>query len=198
MAIDKAVDSTQLNTDLTSVANAIRAKTGGSSQLAFPADFVSEIEGIIGGMTVTETPDVGGGTIIAIDANIDIILEPITITENGVVTAPSGKAFNQITTNVSGVPEVTISTSGDVVATLDPNKAYHFVSNAITSLTISFSGTQAEQYHFDFISPATAVQLTLPSFVTMEQYFSVEANTKLEIDIANGYGVCAEWAYEVT
>ena len=41
--------------DLTSVANAIRAKSGGSSQLAFPAGFVSEIGNIPsggGGMTL--------------------------------------------------------------------------------------------------------------------------------------------------
>lgn len=35
--------------DLTSVANAIRAKNGGSSQLAFPAGFVSEIQAIPSG-----------------------------------------------------------------------------------------------------------------------------------------------------
>lgn len=46
MAVDKLVDSTQLNSDLTSVANAIRAKSGGSSQLAFPSGFVSEIGNI--------------------------------------------------------------------------------------------------------------------------------------------------------
>ena len=46
MAIDKAVDSTQLNSDLTSVANAIRTKGGTSAQLAFPADFVSAIAAI--------------------------------------------------------------------------------------------------------------------------------------------------------
>lgn len=46
MAVDKLVDSAQLNSDLTSVANAIRAKSGGSSQLAFPAGFVSEIGNI--------------------------------------------------------------------------------------------------------------------------------------------------------
>ena len=49
MAVDKLVDSTQLNSDLTSVANAIRAKSGGSSQLAFPAGFVSEIGNIPSG-----------------------------------------------------------------------------------------------------------------------------------------------------
>ena len=46
MAVDKLVDSTQLDIGLTSVANAIRSKSGGSSQLAFPAGFVSEIGNI--------------------------------------------------------------------------------------------------------------------------------------------------------
>lgn len=46
MSIDKAVDSTQLNADLTSVANAIRTKGGTSAQLAFPSGFVSAINNI--------------------------------------------------------------------------------------------------------------------------------------------------------
>lgn len=49
MAVDKLVDSSQLDSDLTSVANAIRAKSGGSSPLAFPAGFVSDIGNISGG-----------------------------------------------------------------------------------------------------------------------------------------------------
>ena len=49
MSVDKLVDSTQLDSDLTSVADAIRAKSGGSSQLAFPAGFVSEIGNIPSG-----------------------------------------------------------------------------------------------------------------------------------------------------
>lgn len=46
MAVDKLVDSTQLDTDLTSVANAIRTKGGTSAQLAFPAGFVQAIDAI--------------------------------------------------------------------------------------------------------------------------------------------------------
>lgn len=46
MAVDKLVDSTQLDTDLTSVANAIRTKGGTSSQLAFPSGFVSAVQAI--------------------------------------------------------------------------------------------------------------------------------------------------------
>ena len=49
MAVDKLVDSVQLDADLTSVANAIRAKGGTSADLAFPAGFVSAVEAISGG-----------------------------------------------------------------------------------------------------------------------------------------------------
>lgn len=59
MALDKLVDSTQLDSDLASVANAIRTKGGTSAQLAFPAGFVSAVEAI---------PTSGGGggaTVIA-------------------------------------------------------------------------------------------------------------------------------------
>ena len=43
MAVDKLVDSTQLDADLTSVADAIRQKTGNEISLRFPTDFISEI-----------------------------------------------------------------------------------------------------------------------------------------------------------
>lgn len=43
MALDKLVDSAQLDADLGDVADAIRAKGGTSAQLAFPAGFVSAI-----------------------------------------------------------------------------------------------------------------------------------------------------------
>lgn len=53
MSVDKLVDSTQLDADLTSVANAIRTKGGTSASLAFPADFVSAIAAIPSGGGVT-------------------------------------------------------------------------------------------------------------------------------------------------
>ena len=67
MAVDKLVDSSQLDSDLTSVANAIRAKSGGSGQLAFPAGFVSEIGNI---------PSGGG-----VPAGL-AVLKDITLSEN--------------------------------------------------------------------------------------------------------------------
>lgn len=46
MAVDKLVDSAQLDGDLASVANVIRRKGGTSAQLSFPSGMVSAIEGI--------------------------------------------------------------------------------------------------------------------------------------------------------
>lgn len=54
MAVDKLVDSTQLDSDLTAVANAIRTKGGTSASLAFPSGFVDAIDAI-------ETGGGGGG-----------------------------------------------------------------------------------------------------------------------------------------
>lgn len=96
---------------------------------------------------------------------------------------------------VAQTPEVTITTDGAVTQALQPNTIYHFTSTELTSLTITFAGSDItrDQYHFDFISPATAVTLTLPSTVVMESSFNVEVNTKYEIDIVNNEGVYAEW-----
>ena len=46
MAVDKLVDSGALDSGLTSIADKIRSRSGGSNQLAFPAGFVSEIDNI--------------------------------------------------------------------------------------------------------------------------------------------------------
>ena len=84
MAVDKLVDSTQLDADITSVANAIRIKGGTSGQMAFPAGFVSAVQAI---PTVT-TPT---GT------------KQISITANGTTTEDvAAYASAEIAVNVSG------------------------------------------------------------------------------------------------
>lgn len=47
MAIDKAVDSGVLDGNLTSIADACRDKTYATGELAFPADFLEAINGIV-------------------------------------------------------------------------------------------------------------------------------------------------------
>ena len=72
MALDKLVDSTQLDADLTSVANAIRTKGGTSASLAFPAGFVQAIGDI---------PSGGGGDGIPILKDVVFIDYDGTIVE---------------------------------------------------------------------------------------------------------------------
>lgn len=55
MAYDKVIDSSVLDANLTSVANAIRSKGGTSASLAFPAGFVNAISAIKTGITPTGT-----------------------------------------------------------------------------------------------------------------------------------------------
>ena len=79
MAVDKLVDSAQLDADLASVANAIRAKGGTSAQLAFPADFVQAIEDIETG---------GGGESGVIDSDyVTIEYAFVTVGANSVANA---------------------------------------------------------------------------------------------------------------
>lgn len=87
MSLDKLVDSSQLDTDLTSVANAIRAKSGGSSQLTFPAGFVSEIQSIVSGGGANETL-LASGTYTVTSAQ-----SSITIATGVATTAKTTKAL---------------------------------------------------------------------------------------------------------
>lgn len=72
MAVDKLVDSTQLDSDLTSVANAIRTKGGTSAQLAFPADFVSAIAAIPTG-SAYDIDDLINGSLTSIASDVTAV-----------------------------------------------------------------------------------------------------------------------------
>lgn len=99
MAVDKLVDSTQLDADLTSVANAIRTKGGTSAQMAFPNGFVSAVNAIPTGVTPTGT-------------------KQISITQNGTTTEDVTNYANaEITVDVHGgslTPLMTINVTEDV------------------------------------------------------------------------------------
>lgn len=59
MALDKVVDSAALDAEMTSVANAIRAKTGNTDTLAWPDGFATAIAGITGGGVIGLAYDMG-------------------------------------------------------------------------------------------------------------------------------------------
>lgn len=125
------------------------------------------------------------------------ILIQKTIAVNGTYNASNDNAdgYSSVTVNVSA-PEVTIADGGSVSQELQPGTIYHFTATTLTSLTITLANNSSDaQYHFDFISPTTAPTLNLPSSVSMANHFTVEPNSKFEIDICNNLGVFAEWVY---
>lgn len=67
MSVDKLVDSTQLDADLTSVANAIRTKGGTSASLAFPAEFVQAIGDIPSGGGTDYLAELANGALTELD-----------------------------------------------------------------------------------------------------------------------------------
>lgn len=68
MALDKLVDSFQLNEDLTSVATAIRTKGKTSADLSFPEGFVAAINDLSSAPVITETSNSAGGVTVTITA----------------------------------------------------------------------------------------------------------------------------------
>lgn len=70
MAVDKLVDSTQLDADLTSVADAIRSKGGTSASLAFPAGFISAVNAI---PTGGGSPTLGLIATIPVESGVSIV-----------------------------------------------------------------------------------------------------------------------------
>lgn len=148
MALDKLIDSTQLDNNLTSVANAIRAKSGGTGQLAFPAGFVSEIGNISGGGGITPS-----GT------------KEITITENGTTTEDVTNYANAaITVNVP--PIVTGMASGSFTPvenvasqTISVGQAY---SHVLLWTTDAFTGTGVKatgMLYFDLTGAPTSARM---------------------------------------
>ena len=86
MAIDKLVDSSQLDSDLTSVANAIREKGGTSDYLDFPSGFVTAIN------KIQSYSDPDNGDVVFVDYN-------------GAIVATKTKAEINAMTSDSNLPE---------------------------------------------------------------------------------------------
>lgn len=99
--------------------------------------------------------------------------------------------------DVGAEPEIeiiTVTDDGAVTQALDAGKFYKF-TGALTSLTITLNPTTRAyaQYHFTFVSGATAVTLSIPGTIRMPDGFSVEANKTYEMDFLDGLGLCACW-----
>ena len=139
MAVDKLVDSAQLNADLTSVANAIRTKGGTSAQLAFPAGFVSAIGDISG--------DGGGNANVSQDANGYIVLDDAAPSGGG--GGGSGPTFSEVTATSSATNARAAALL--LAPNLAENKVYYIIINKPQStwaqnqlLSMMVTGTAAQ------------------------------------------------------
>ena len=114
MAVDKLVDSSQLDSDLTSVANAIRTKGGTSASLAFPAGFVSAIGDIPSGSQewfLGKTATIYGAFNYNDSNNIPDL--PTVITIDAPYCYDASRAFMQTSTSnmwSTGIEEVSFHT----------------------------------------------------------------------------------------
>ena len=130
MAVDKLVDSTQLESGLTAIADAIRAKTGKSASMQFPGEFVSEI-GSISGSEVENEDGLINGT--------------LTTYENVRVTKIDTDVFSYNNSIVSiSLPNVTsLSTKRATAIKYNPNLEHVYLpklSSVYNSMNGCFQG----------------------------------------------------------
>lgn len=141
MALDKLVDSTQLDTDLSSVADAIRAKSGGSSSLAFPSGFVSEIQSISGGgSTVTKTT-LWSGNAASSSSTVITLLDDVTNYDFLLVTCGVSGSTNYPYTSVIDTSMWTTGSTKNYygITALEGTAKYNSISITMRSnTTISF------------------------------------------------------------
>ena len=96
--------------------------------------------------------------------------------------------------DASYIPQVTGSGTS---VTLQPNQFYVF--GEVAELDVSFASGpsgQVNEYHFSFISGATAAVLSLPVDVKMPDYFAISANCGYEISVINNIGAYLVWTIE--
>ena len=132
MAIDKAIDSTQLDADLASIANAIRTKGGTSAQLAFPIGFVQAIGNIqTGGGGV----EMESGT-FTLSGNIQNKTVSVSFNPTHFILYATGgrSAFAASTKRVSAMALFDRSTGWGVRLSTSSNTADAYVTLSATNL----------------------------------------------------------------
>ncbi len=143
MALDKLVDSSQLDSDLTSVANAIRTKGGTSAQLAFPSGFVSAIGDISTGGGV-EWDDIATGK----EPSGKITLTCSSIRDNGMKLCPAQnwQVYSRTVTTLTGN---TFKTALKLTSVRLPN---------LTDVGIGYTFYQCSNLTFADIGSANKIQ----------------------------------------
>ena len=155
MAVDKLVDSTQLDTDLTSVANAIRTKGGTSASLAFPSGFVTAIGNISTGGTPRTSDDleVSGATVTApAGTYASAASKSVASGTAGTPTATKGTVTNH---SVDVTPSVT-NTTGYITGSTKTGTAVTVSASELASgnKEITANGTNIDVVGYSTVSVA--------------------------------------------
>lgn len=168
------------DSDLTSVANAIRTKGSTSSALEFPNGFVS-----------------------AIDDITTIEIEPLSVTENGTYTAAAGHAYSPVTVNVSGgtskLPQVIDGTAtslsvGDLQGATKIKNYGFYRDSTLTSIEIPNTVTEIGNNAFSY---ATALsQITIPSNVTKIGQYAFQRTAIASITIPSSIATFGEYVFD--
>lgn len=182
MALDKLVDSTQLNGALTATANAIRAKTGDSGTITWNsstgfANAISDIQ-TGGRVVITDTQDSHGGTIktittsdspIVLQEKTGIIpgISSITVTPdngyNGMTSVQINGDANLVPVNIAK----NISIFG-VTGTLDINIVNALIEKTISGTYENINVTTIGKGAFAFCSNLTSVNF--PACTKVDSY----------------------------
>lgn len=175
MALDKLVDSSQLDTDLTSVANAIRTKGGTSGQLAFPAGFVSAVQAIPTGVTPTGT-------------------KQISITANGTTTEDvTNYASVEITVNVPSAGDYVAADwldltkpVGRIESDVEPTQySHYYIIRGRTKITSVFL-TKATQIADSMFAYAACKYIIGPKVTTIRASSMNYNSSLLGVDLLGG------------
>ena len=88
---------------------------------------------------------------------------------------------------------VTIQNVSGATPTINPNANTIYQCGELSSLTIGSTAVY-DDFTIRFTSGSTATTFSAPSWMIMPDSFSVEANTRYEINVSDGYAVVGSWA----
>lgn len=137
-----------------------------------------------------ETPNIKIGTVQTLEPGQQATASMTGTPENpllnlGIPKGEKGDPGEDAESGSSATPRQEMSPS-DTMVTLEPNKLYVFPKMASLTVTLGTpSDTNvANEYHFFFVSGATATTLTLND--VLSDAYSIEANMKYEVSILEG------------
>ena len=120
------------------------------------------------------------------------------VTAAAVTTAIGNMSANQkntTRTNLAVDKSATVETISGTTATIAASANTIYKCGELTELTIT-SVPESGAFTVIFTSGETATVFTEPSGLTMPDGFAVEANTRYEINVSDGYAVVASWPVE--